>query len=39
MGAAPQFALLVHGVFPQYLLGWIQGVLEELGMADEVFVK
>jgi hypothetical protein len=31
--------LLYVGYFPQYLLREVQGVLEELGLADEVLVK
>ncbi len=30
---------LFMGLFPQYMLGHVQGVLEELGLADEVLVK
>lgn len=30
---------LFMGLFPQYMLGEIQGVLDALGLADEVFVK
>ena len=30
---------LYMGYFPQYMLGHVQGVLYELGLADEVFVK
>jgi hypothetical protein len=27
------------GYFPQYMLGHVQGVLDQLGLADDVFVK
>ena len=30
---------LFMGLFPQYMLGAIQGVLDELDIADDVFVK
>ncbi|HEY5249600.1 MAG TPA: DUF262 domain-containing protein, partial [Dermatophilaceae bacterium] len=30
---------LFIGLFPQYLLASVQGVLDELGIADEVFVS
>lgn len=30
---------LFMGYIPQYMLGHVQGVLDELGLADEVFVK
>lgn len=35
----PHSHWLFMGYFPQYTLGHVQGVLEELGLADEVLVK
>ena len=37
--ALPPSHYLYMGLFPQHMLGEIQGVLRELDMADDVFVK
>ena len=39
MGCAPGSHYLFMGLVPQYMLADIQGILDDLDMADNLFVK